>query len=894
MPWIIALTLFVFSSLSERLAAQTPEEMRLFNAAALGFEDGNYSWAERQFGEFIQKFPQSSRLPEAILFQARAALAQQKLKVALDLLSAHLNKADRWADQYRYWLAQAHIQGTNYQAAADMFAQLIKEFPTSIRLLEASYGEAKARFKLGDYRRVIQLLQTSDGTFQKEARARPNDEFVLRGYLLLGEALLEQKDYGEAEKIIERLGERDLTPEFQWHRQYLLCRVQIADQRLEEALANGTNLLALAATTGQRNLRADSVILTGEILEQLHRWEAAVEIYTNNLAETMSAEHRRQALLKIAELTLAQNKIADAAQKMEQFFAQYPQDAASDVALLTLGELQLKEYCTGIQSNRSTEASTSLSTNLSLSTNSLQRALVHFDRLIANFSQSPFWGKAQLNKGWCLWEQGRIPESQIAFKAAAENLPLSDDRAVARFKLADAQFALKDYTNALQNYRSVLRDFVNLPRVKTALFDQALYQILRASLEANDLTGAAEAMKEILQGYPESPFTDRSLLLVGQQLTLAGNPREARAVFRDFTNRIPDSPLLPEVELTVARSYGQEKNWDAAIRAYDGWIDRFATNSLRPRAEFYRARANALAGRETNALSLFTDFVAQFPTNELAPRAQYWIAEHYFREQNFTNAEIHYESLSQRAYWPKTYLTYRARMMAGLAAFARQSWRNAEGHFTALINDNYVVTNHSDLAAEACFALGDTILKGDADPANPLGRFDEAKEAYRKIFLQQLHADGRIIALAWGAIGNCYLQMGAADKNYYTNAIEAYQQVLGPSSAADVSARSQAEIGIGLALERQAQLKPTPENAELLDAAREHYLNVFYGRNVEKPDPFWLKEAGLAAARLAEEQKQWDLAIKIYSRLVMLTPALHASLNRKINKARDQLRLEKN
>jgi len=884
----IVLGLFVFASIQQPLCAQTAEEMRLFNAAALGFEDGNYSWAERQFAEFIQKFPQSMRLPEAILFQARAALEQQKLKVAVDLLSAHMSKADRWADQYRYWLAQAHTQGTNYPAAAETFAQLIKEFPASSRLLEASYGEAKARFKLGDYRRVIQLLQTPDGTFQRETRARPNDEFVIRGQLLLGEALLEQKEHEEAERILARLGERDLAPEFQWRRQYLLCRIQIADQRLEEAAANATNLIALAATTGRRDLQAESVVVHGKILEQLNQWEGAVQAYTNNLAETMPAEHRRQALLKIVELTLAQNQIAQAAQKMEQLFAQYPQDAASDIALLTLGELQLKEYYATIQTNRTNQAS------VTMPTNSLEQALAHFDRLITNLSQSPFVGKAQLNKGWCLWQQGRLPESQIAFKAAAEHLPFSEDKAIARFKLADAQFSQKDYTNALQNYRSVLQDFVNLPRVKNSLFDRVLYQILRVSLAANDLARAADAMKEILQTYPESLFTDRSMLLVGQQLAVAGDPREARVILRDFTNRIPDSPLLPEVELTVARSYVEEKDWDSAIGAYDKWINRFGTNALRPRAEFHRALANFWAGRETNAFNLFTNFVARFPTNELAPRAQFWVAEHYYRGNNFTNAEIHYESLSQRPYWPKTHLTYKARMKAGLAAFARQSWRNAEGHFTALINDNYVVSNHPDLAAEAFFALGDTILKGDADPANPYGRFDEAKEAYRKIFLPQLHADGRMVALAWGAIGNCYFQMGAADKGYYTNAIEAYQQVLAPASMADVSARSQAEMGIGLALERQAQSKAPPDNAELLEAAREHYLNVFYGKNVEKPDPFWMKEAALAAARLAEEQKQWDLAIKIYSRLVTLTPALHASLNRKINKARDQLRLEKN
>lgn len=889
LPVVVVLGLFVLSLICQPLFAQTAEETRLFNAAALGFEDGDYPWAEKQFAEFIQKFPQSARLPEAILFQARAALEQQKVKSAVDLLSAHVSKAAQWADQYRYWLAQAYMQSTNYQGAADTFAQLIKEFPASIRLLEASYGEAQARFKLDDWRRVIQLLQAPDGTFQREALARPNDEFVTRGYLLLGEALLKQKEHGEAEQILARVAERKLTPEFQWHRQYLLCQIQVADERLDEALANATNLLALAASTGQRNLQAESVVLHGEILEQLNRFEAAVQAYTNNLAETMSADYRRQALLKIVELTLAQNKIGAAAQKMQQFFAEHPQDAASDIALLTLGELHLKEHYASLQTNRIDDVGADMPANC------LEQALAHFDKLISNSPQSPLLGKAQLNKGWCLWQQGRIPESQIAFKAAAEQLPFSEEKAVARFKLADAQFSQKDYTNALQNYRSVIQDFVNLPRVKNALFDQVLYQILRASLEANDLAGAADAMKQILQSYPESQFNDRSMLLLGQQLTLAGRPSEARAIFRDFAKRIPGSALLPEVELAVAQSWVEEKAWDSAIAAYNRWIHRFGTNALRSRAEFYRALAHSWAGRETNALTLLTNFVERFPADELAPRARLWVADFYYRQNNFTNAEIHYDRFSsQNTNWQGSALAYHARMMAGRAAFARQSWQNAEGYFTALINDNQVVTNYPDLAAEAFFALGDTILKGDADPANPLRKFTEANKAFAKI--PQLFPNSRLVPLAWGAIGNCYFQMGAADRNYYTNAIDAYQQVLAPAGVADVSTRSQAELGIGIVLERQAQSKVAPEGTELLNAAREHYLNVFYGKNLradEKPDPFWLNKAGLAAARLAEEQKQWDLAINIYSRLVSTTPALQTSLNRKIDKARDQLRVEK-
>ena len=59
--------------------------------------------------------------------------------------------------------------------------------------------------------------------------------------LLLAEALFEQKDYRAAAAGLERLAEEELNPEFKWRRQYLLCHLQVAEQRLPAALA-GVNL----------------------------------------------------------------------------------------------------------------------------------------------------------------------------------------------------------------------------------------------------------------------------------------------------------------------------------------------------------------------------------------------------------------------------------------------------------------------------------------------------------------------------------------------------------------------------------------------------------------------------------------------------------------------------
>ncbi|HEY2952199.1 MAG TPA: tetratricopeptide repeat protein, partial [Verrucomicrobiae bacterium] len=716
-PWMI-LALLLGPGLS--LRAQEDAEARAFHAAEASFKIGTFDRAEKEFAAFVLAYPESPRVAEAVLWQAQASLELRRFPAVVSLLSTNLGRAGGLADQYRYWVGATHLQSTNYQAAADVFAALVKEFPASARLLEASYGEAQARFKLNDFPRVIELLRNPTNAFQRAAQARPNDKLSISGLLMLAEAFLAQKDYSGAEQALKQLGEHAAPPKLAWQRHYVLCRVQMADRRWADALQTTTNLLALAGTAAAPELLAESVALQSGILEELNQLDAAMQVLGKNLAAEAPVERRRQASLKIIQLTLVQNRIEEAARKLEEFLAKSPEDAASDVVLLTLGELRLKEYLA--------PGTTAVTNGLAIaSTNLLEQALTHLNRLIKDYPQSPLLGKAQLDRGWSLWVDGKTKESLPAFKAAAEQLPFSENQAVAKFKLADVQFFVNDYTNAARNFRAVVNDYGSLPRIRETLLDRALYQMLRASIELQDDASADEAMGKLLEWYPESSFSDRSMLLVGQKKIQQGRAEDALAVFHDFVKRFPHSPLRPEVDLALGRAYVQKGDWSAAIAQYDDWVARFPTNELRPRAEFNRAWANYQGGRETNAFSLFTNFVVQFPTDELAPQARNWVANYYYGQKNFTDAEIHFQLLFQNTNWQNSPLVYQARLMAGAAAYARQGYKDATNYFLALLNDR----GASNLWEEAFFALGDTMIQ-DPEAKSPQ-KYDEAKVAFGKI-----------------------------------------------------------------------------------------------------------------------------------------------------------------
>ncbi|HZO84029.1 MAG TPA: tetratricopeptide repeat protein, partial [Verrucomicrobiae bacterium] len=656
---------------------------------------------------------------------------------------------------------------------------------------------------------------------------------------------------------------------FKWRRQYLVCRTLLLDRNFNEALTATTNLLTLAPASGEAEFIAESIAIRARILEQLGELEAAIEAYERNLAPGTPAARRRQALLKTVQLTLAQDKLGEAAQKLETFLLQSPEEKGTDFALLALGELYLKQHITRKEGV----------------TNDLQIAAGYFDRLITNQPPGPLRGQALLQRGWCYWVDGKYPEAQGAFRTAVDSLPAAEDQAVARMKLGDCLFQLKDYTNAMAQYRMVATRYLDLPRVRDTLVEVAWHQLLRAGLEVRDFPAATEAIERILQEHATGSVADYSLLLVGQNLSAAGKHSQARTLFGRFQQMFSNSPLLPDVELALARTLVEEEQFGAAIQRYEGWLARYTNHALVPKALYNLARTQFRAGNDTNALSLFTNFVARFPTNELAPRAQMWIGNHYYTGNDFLNAERSFQMLFQNTNWSGNPLAYEARMMAGRAAFARQAYSDAEGYFTNLVNDRSCPV---EIVTEAFFAYGDTLTLQAENPPR-LQKYSEAREAFSRI--PQLFPSSPLAPAARGRIGDCYLQLGAQDPNLYDSAAEAYREAM---KSPDVSIRSQAEVGLGKVLEKQAALRPPPENKPLLTEARDRYLNVLNGANLgdaEKPSSFWVKEAGFAAARLAEDQQEWAVAANIYKTLLKLLPPLQNVIEKRLERAVEQARL---
>ncbi len=870
------------------LFAASKAEDRAYTAAVVLLETKFYNQAEQSFSTFVQDHPDSTNRVSAILHQAQARFFQEDYAGALDLLQKQLPQAGPQADEFQYWIAQTFFQKKDFRAAADAFAALGKNFPNSSHELEGCYFEAFAESKMGNWPRVIELLGAPAGRFELATRAQPNSPSTIDGALLLADALLRQNRFGEAEKVVAQLNAASLAPEANWRKLDLICRIQLASGRAENALETTTNSLSAATKTGNGRMLAETVLLRGDILQKLNRLPEAIAVYEQNFgtgSTNVPIGIRRRTFFKLVDLNLSQGETSNAVRRLENFIEQHPADPSVDLAMLTLGELRLKNVVSTSGGNVGSNPNSS---------NVFAEVMTNFSFVITNFPQSTHLGKAFLNRGWCFWLRGDYPAAEVDFAEAVARLAVSEVRAIARFKLADAQFKQTNYTAAVTNYQLLILNHSAVSRVTNELFEPALHQIVRAGLELEDVEIARDAMQKLWNWFPGGSLGGRTLLLVGEKFSLAGRSPAARDMFIRYLARIPDSPLSAEIQLALAQTHVLEKNWTNALAALDQWVTNFASHPLLPQGEFARALAFDKSGQITNAFNLMTNFVSRFPSNELASVAQNWVADFYWNHQDYRNAEKSYQELYQR-FNPPAELGYQARLMAGRSAYDRSDYAEAAKYFKTLISDLIALpdtqTNKNSTAKltdEAWFALGDTLFQDFLSNTNK-AILAEAITAFSRITKD--FSTNAMAQLAWGRIGDCYFQLGAQDLPQYTKASEYYSNVV-YSIHADVATRSQAEICLGNVCLKQAEKMIGVERDRLIEQALGHYLDIVTDsklRDGEVFDPKWTYEAGIAAARICESSERWEQAFNLYELLAKRLPPLRSAFEKKMATARAHL-----
>ncbi len=868
--------------------AAEPDETRHYQALARMLADGLHAQVERDATNFVAQFPHSTNLPAVYLLQARARLELGHGAAAVKLLQERAAEAGPLAADYAFWTAVAFHRQRQWAEAAAAAATFLERFPESPRRLEAAVLEAAALTEAGDLARARARLSEPDGPFQSTLRAAPDNPWAARGSLHLARLQEQLKDYEAARQTLTQLTRLPLPPPVDWERRLALAGVEFAAGRPAESLALVTNLWTAVTNQVEPALLARASLLEGRAFAGLEQWGPALAAFERALAPALPAADRRLALARVLELAGRPATAGPARAVLERFLEQQPRDALADTARLGLGRSLLLEFrqLAAAPGPAPPEAAAER-------TNLLQRARARFEQVLTNQPPGPEVPLALLYHAWTFWEEGpaRLAEALEGFREATLRLPPVEDQARARFQWAECQLRTGEAAGAATNFWLVATSYVEVP-LPAEVRGRALLGVVRAALETADFGAATTAAERLRSMTGQEEWSEEADLLIAEAYLQARQPEPARAQYEAFLQRHPRSARIPEVRLAIGHAFEQRGDYGAALSAYASWLANYATNQvatgLLARATFDLARVTHRVDPGPGSLALLTNFVARFPDDPNAPLAQYLVADQYINEGDYARAELAFldKVLDPARAQPGEELPYRARLMAGKVAVYRQAWQSARDHFDWILTNGPLNVVNSPIpeavVVEAYLLRGDLFILEPPTPGrDPLVPYAEALNVFTKVV--EHFPTNVLTPRAWGRIGDCNLQLATVDPGRYDAAAAAYRRVIESDAASDV--RSLAEVGLGIVLGKQADLKPAAEQAALQDAAMTHFLNVLYGRNLrpgDVPDPRWVRQAGLEAGLLAEVRRQWDVAAAVYKRLVLELPQLGPALEKKI------------
>lgn len=888
-----------------------PDEESQWLAAMRTFQLGLYERASQSFAAFASQFPNSPRQAQALNWAAFArgeeALVQNQFFTALTIFDALEREPDLSAEQQLAVATRGAFARLQFGDADGAFSRLLREqgpFRQALDHLEAGREMggvaagllilAEAAWRSGN---VVAALNWADRAFS--ASKHPQDLWEVLSIQL--KAFLEQEKFEEALQVAEQMRVLCLQEE-------LADRMPLALSGQAEALRRGGKRPELRRVL-QEILRLDGI----------GNWK-----------------HR--AVRELTELDREEGRLAEARIRLETYLSAQPDAPRQEPLRLLLGSLLLQIY-------REVPASATLGAPSGL----LAAALSQLDTALASAGSGDLRGRIQFVRGWCLWEQTqsgdpvlsgadrmeRMKAAETAFRES--ELLLTEDpvkQVVSQLKQADLAHARGSDSEALTQYLAVamasetersdpsrtsdsresdrqerrglrngdsklaaLDSDAAIPADDATEFpwweafpDLVQYAWQQTAVLAVGLTNSAvaeRAVRELLRVSQSSSGDLPEVLLIGQTFTRRGDGKRGRDLLARFVDQFPDSPLRADASLLIATSWMRERAWTHALQTLGAWIEKYPEHPSRVRAEFDKAWVQAQMGETEKAVEAFRALASQHAHNPLSLMAQLWLGDHFFGQGDFQRSEQAYSMVSTNRAWAGGGVPHKARLLAAEAAIRGQRHGNARDYLLNLLNDK---DTPQELLPSAYFALGNlNMLEITARRGSGLDGYNDALDAFRRV---TLFTNTPLVAAAWGRMAECHFQLGTQNPVNYDRATVLFQRVV-DHAVADVSTRAKAKVGLGKVAEKRAALLQGVAAQDVLNEAVNHHLDVLTGKVLragEVADSWWVREAGMEAARLMEQMGRWREAVAVYTELGQSVPESRSVWEARRLRAQSRLR----
>ncbi len=553
-----------------------------FDRTACAVAMGEHEKAAGEFAAFVESFPKSELVPDAIYQRAFCLHKTGRYAESLELLpKASAAGGEHLAEALVELKAESLVLMGRYDEAGEAFRAL--------RKLVGKDDEARIAFRLGqcayltdDYAKAIELLRPVAG-----APETADDEQLVEAIFLLGDAQLLTGKHSEAAPTLERyVGACDGRP---GEARYKLALAQIGCDRSADAVKN---LQAVVDADVAPEWKSAAGFELGRLMYEQGRPDDARPALAGVVAGKPSADLAARATYLLGFLDLEAEKYDDAAKRFDDVTKKYPEHPLAVEALCQQGAARF-------------------------SAQDYRQALALLEAYLKKAPEGGNAAMASKMRATCLARLDRADEAARAFAALAEDEETVSESIL--YQMAGAQRDEQANAEAVKTYRRLLERYPD-----GDLAPNARAELAELLIDEGEHAKAAELLETVVKDEKADP---RALAAARYNLGFCrdklGDHLKAAVAFDAYVAEHAGEKHAPSAMWKAGEAFARLKKYADAERHFAALLSKHPDDERAPVARVRLGQVQAQQNKFVESAATYDAFLKQHAGHELAPQAMY-------------------------------------------------------------------------------------------------------------------------------------------------------------------------------------------------------------------------------------------------------------------------------
>ncbi len=585
----------------------------LYNAAFSALQTNQPETALKLAGEFLNKFPKDTLLPDIRFVAAEAQLQTGKAGDAADTYKRLLASSSKDNVQRPLWVLRAAAACNSARKYDDSIAIVRRD----LALLKQPSQKAEAQFLLGQAQMMAGRPAEAAKAFQASRNADRSWARADEAFLMAGQAMLAAGNQRAAIDTWQRLINESPRTRMADQARYKLAQRANASGDFDQAVRHYDEILR-----SKKDPALMPYVLYGKgwSLIQVEKYNEAFQTLDQMLKENRQHPARNDATLARGITLRNLDRLDEARIDLETYLTIPPKGTNLGHTLYELALIDQKQKQPA-------------------------KAAARLERLVQEVPDYPSMDKVLYELGWSHREAGNDDAAVKQFAILINRYGTTPLAAEAAYYVGQKRYVQDDWKGAAKNFQTAAQYTDD-----SELSEKALYRLGWSHFKSQDYDSASAAFQQQAEKHSAGQLSLDAMMMVGECQFKQAKYKEALAAYdaarqrirqtNDSANTIRDPEERQVRELILlhgGQSASQLKQWKNAIDWLTELRERFPATKYLPETFYETGFSYQQAGDTDNALKFFAE-VANNYRIEVAARARFMMGEIYFGERQFDKA----------------------------------------------------------------------------------------------------------------------------------------------------------------------------------------------------------------------------------------------------------------